>query len=1493
MTILEGIKGKIIISRSILIKSLVFLAIIVISILLLRPIQSAINSEIQKIRVNLIEKAEEITTFKIQYSSLRPSIFGTIDITDLNFNKNDDILLNISSLRFHFSIIELILRKNTFIHKVKIDRPSFNINIQRDKETFDYLMSMMQANTSFTEILKQISAIIPSNVDYSIRRLSFNLIDEKNIYKINDMNINLWRNNKDIFLSGRFDAQLVLAEVFENIIIFNTDVGINISSGENLENGIVDLILYNLVCSKEEEQRHGSILSHNNKNIKALFSVNPVNFTFLYNDNTITSESGSNEQNSKYFFKYNIENKGLFLDLSFNDFLLTDKVSISDFKKDAEHLLQTKINGTASYKKENDAMDYSVNIACDNLVNPESDLIMIDLYGNNKFTTINNVNVNLSAASAKAGLFRGGVQGKGNIQYNPLRPEGIININRLSVTGENYQHENITAAVDIISRNNEIQILSDNVKIAGADLNNFKVVISPTLTETAFYFTTSFANNGSVFMDAVLNNDPQELEASIMLDSVSFLDISEIVRPFVSYIRFPFNEEIIQKSLVNTVVFFSTNFKNIVFNAPNIIFDFDGKPGMLSVKATDSEFSISEGLFYLDEKEFLISANVLYSNPAELLFNVNLNYVDLSWIFNGQIYDKSTLIITDPNGLNVYVNLSDNNAVSGYLEGVDFPVYINSNTVFLNFFINTRYISRNLWDIGVDHITVRENNSPEGKEYFNIMGTANQNGAVFRDILLHDSISRLEGNADFTWSADFSSIDLISNFSGGSSGGNNVKEAYSVEGALRDKHINLFVSVTDMFLNRFFPETSPMLVSADAEIVWDSIDFFKARINVGKLNSITPNDYIRGSVEIQLDNQELLISNLVMDVAGLKTVLPELKVNRSEGMATAAASMDGIAFERMLEGNINLNISFARIDSWLEINNALNHFNGTMYIDNIVYNSEQQDPFLFSFSREHGAIFVTGGIKDMLRLEMDADGNFFAGLSAPLPIRGSIIGTYKHGIVDASCGNFYFDVASLWSLMVRMPDFNVSSGYITGAIDIRGPIWNPEFYGSARGSSFRFQVPNYISEDIKPVPFQIQAQGYEMSFGPVVLAVGAGSGTIDGWFLFENWSPVIVGLDINVPRDKPVPYDLKVFGFLAKGTTSGNFNMNFDSINSTMEMKGDLFTNNAELGMNMDEIGASPEGSEEMKLYTLLNIKVTLGSSVEFVWPTSSPMLRANPEMGTVLSISSDNRARQFSLVSDVKVRSGELYYFDRSFYIRQGSLIFRENETQFDPRFSARAEIRDRTDSGPVTISMIVENQPLLKFEPRFEASPALSQLEIYSILGQNVNSIQGSDDPDAMQRFLITSTTDILTQVVATSDILSEFAFMRQFERRIRDFLRLDMFSIRTRLLQNAVVFGTSGIWQTSDDFIRSSSRVGNYFDNTSVFIGKYIGQNMFVQGMATLRYDEYSDVFGGLKFELDIGIELQSPFVSIRWDIFPAHPENLWVNDNSITLSWSKSF
>jgi hypothetical protein len=113
--------------------------------------------------------------------------------------------------------------------------------------------------------------------------------------------------------------------------------------------------------------------------------------------------------------------------------------------------------------------------------------------------------------------------------------------------------------------------------------------------------------------------------------------------------------------------------------------------------------------------------------------------------------------------------------------------------------------------------------------------------------------------------------------------------------------------------------------------------------------------------------------------------------------------------------------------------------------------------------------------------------------------------------------------------------------------------------------------------------------------------------------------------------------------------------------------------------------------------------------------------------------------------------------------------------------------------------------------------------------------------------------------------------------------------MFSLRTQVLQNAVfqVFGTQ------DPVAQNQSVVGNFFDNTAVSIGKYLGSDLFFQTIIALRYDEYSYEYGGLRLEPDIGIDFRTPFMDVRWNLSPRHPENLYVSDQSISFIWRWTF
>ena len=1489
--------GKKTLPHTFYIKILIFCCLIAVSAVLMQPLQAALNRIMYQIHTDLIENLEKYTGLSVTYSSIRPAFLGSFDVRHLKFQKGEEPFFNSTRIRFKFSLKELLFNRKILIHTVQIEKPVVNIDTERDKEIIDLLSSLFRGRNE-DESLQQISNYLPRQADYHINNGTFLFSDKKLVCQFTNIDLNIQRGNsplksgdeiEDFVLDGNLSVLLAYSEILGKTIIINTGITFNGMCSNDLQTASAGIGFSDLTVSQKDEISKNAAFNNLSSDAVNFFTVLPFNAAVSFNGMTLKVTPLKENNDNNYLFSCNFSTKDILAEINLLEFRPDSKAVFYGYLNNISHLFRLQITGSSSLSLNSESMKYDVNLRGGGIsglavLNPASqlkDAFVINASGNEKSIIVNNFIISSSALASAASLFYGAISYSGIIEMSPLSLDGELVLDRFSLTG----NDHLGAVFGVSSNKGEIRITSNEIEIAQTKIYDTDIVLTPNEREVVISLSC-FSGSGGIFADGAYILNPAQIEASLTLDNMSVYDISEIIRPFASYVKFPeISRSYIQASDINADIFFSTDFKNIVYNVPNLIFNSEYIDAAASLSGTNRQLIISEGIVNFFDTELLASASMNFSNPMALDFDINADYLDSSWRLDGQIIDRKILIVHDPNGFNLYGMLSDAGAVSGYIEGIDFPVPVNARTVYLSFYSSLRYESADLWNLEIDHFEALYNSGNN----IRVSGTANQRGAHFRNLSYSDSAGTLSGAADFNWDNDFSHIEMSVNAADGKEAG----EKFRLEGIYNRSRFDLGASVSNMQINRFLSERAPMVVSGDISAYWESINSFNVRADITSFYTIINNASANGSVNINLNNDELLVNNLILNYAAIKAELPQLQINRISGTAKTNAAVQGIG-RFNITGNMKLDAGFKPIASWLDYKQAYENFSGTLLLQNLRYNDLRNDEMAFVFSRNEGALFISGGIRNMLRLEMDNEGHFFAGLSSPSPIQGTVIGTFKNGILDAQFNNFFLDLVSIWAFVPSTKEFNIAGGYITGQMDLKGPVLNPEFFGKARASSLRFQVPEYLSSDIRSVPFDVTAQGYEVTFGPVVAASGSGSGTASGWLYFENWMPSTITLDVNVPRESPIPYNLNISGFLAKGNASGKFDMDVDILNRFMEISGDVFSNDAELGLNVENFGSihssfNRQAQDSDIMNTITNFTITTGSMVEFVWPASSPVLRANPEMGTVMYVTSDTQTGQFSLTSDVKLRSGELFYFERSFYIRQGNIIFRENEGQFDPRISARAEIRDRAESGAVTISMIVDNQPLLNFEPRFESSPSLTQLEIYSILGQNFSVSQNNEDGD-MQRFLFASTTDLLTQIISTSDALSQFVFFRQFERGVRNMLGLDMFSVRTRFLHNAVLSGVAGLSQSPVD--RSFS-VGNYFDNTTVFIGKYIGRDMFIQGMLTMRYDENNVSFGGLVFEPDIGIELQSPFVNIRWSFFPYHPENWWVSDNSFTLSWNFSF
>ena len=298
-----------------------------------------------------------------------------------------------------------------------------------------------------------------------------------------------------------------------------------------------------------------------------------------------------------------------------------------------------------------------------------------------------------------------------------------------------------------------------------------------------------------------------------------------------------------------------------------------------------------------------------------------------------------------------------------------------------------------------------------------------------------------------------------------------------------------------------------------------------------------------------------------------------------------------------------------------------------------------------------------------------------------------------------------------------------------------------------------------------------------------------------------------------------------------------------------------------------------------------MKLDLQLGKKAEFRWPTADiPILRALIPTETPISLTVGGENGSVSMKGSVRMRGGEVFYLKRNFYIREGNVEFTDLGGDIDPLVTVRAEIRDRDEKGEaLRIILTAKEQRLSQFTPELNSEPSRSSLEIMQLLGQAF--VGDTKKESALQNILVTS-----------SDLLAQIGFLKKSENAIRDFLRLDAFSFRTLVLHNAI-FGN--LFNANRD---KSLTISNYFDNTSVYIGKYFGSAIYADALLHLSYyDEKSlknggtkrPVYNNLLFQPEIGLEMATPFFLLRWSVAPTKPETLFVGDAALTFSWKYAY
>lgn len=269
----------------------------------------------------------------------------------------------------------------------------------------------------------------------------------------------------------------------------------------------------------------------------------------------------------------------------------------------------------------------------------------------------------------------------------------------------------------------------------------------------------------------------------------------------------------------------------------------------------------------------------------------------------------------------------------------------------------------------------------------------------------------------------------------------------------------------------------------------------------------------------------------------------------------------------------------------------------------------------------------------------------------------------------------------------------------------------------------------------------------------------------------------------------------------------------------------------------------------DMKMNFVRNNRILYPSSLD---PIFSIML--SDKSFVDLSLNPDS----FSVNGDISIRGGEIFYFQKYFFITSGSIIF-DDPNVFNPKISLRATLRDYTsDSERVEIYLVMKDNTFDNLSPTLESSPVMELNEIMAILGQNIlpQSAYGNVSFGSVAS-LVTEGFDILSRLGIVTNVSNPLSSL---STSLKEVFGVDSFSLHSNILNNII---TDSITSATSTVSNEYSMMARFLSGTTLNLGKYITQNLYLQALVYLQTTSDKSAYTIISDDLSLDTE-----ISLEW-------------------------
>ncbi len=1029
---------------------------------------------------------------------------------------------------------------------------------------------------------------------------------------------------------------------------------------------------------------------------------------------------------------------------------------------------------------------------------------------------------------------------------------------------------------------------------------------------------------------SLLNEDKPYIQANLgindfFLDSV--VNVASFFVPEDQRTKLESMSASLSSYVTTNELYFATDLSSISYNVDYwILADTNNDDNLLIFSFTGNESTVNLSQFDLlfAGQDIQLTAGVDFDEGyTQALFNADISVNTVPYSLAGSYTIGSWLNLSGSYGLLASLSFDGvENMLEGQLQMNELPISIGPAMILCSLETNG-FIPRDnmagfrvdVTDFSLSEVSNLMFTNPE----LSMSGQISSYGFLLENFLFQDEVSTLEGSGGIMWNFSQGKMDTAGlnltlanalsteSYNIGMSFSNPEKKDFSQLNFLNDVYFSAQIDVNHLPMARFRPMqnqgnvvTATINAMGTIENPYVSVDIAPSSISFGGVpftvmahSRLEDGEIFLDSGEVQFGNQHIrnIFANFSLtDFSGMLhaeydsnlgniysiqipvdvNVTSSLSSNESEaGVLDSGNTSDN-------EGFVGIITTLARgLPEMISVDTRA-ELGGNFFAkpETVELNLVRVPGFIMVNSKND--LGISGSITE--------DGFINMNLSGRMPLHAVVQGRVAEEALDIQLRDISSDLSKFTSL-VSFPYIMLHGGHMTGNLHIGGILADPQFDGQLSVSKFTINCPDYVPELMIAPQAIINLRDNELLLDQVYFDIADGCAYLDLRLAMDRWMLDVLTLDINTPTNVMVPARINIPAKTSSAPSiliegDSTCNLDIEVTMSRIDIKGRFFVDNVDIDIISSGIRGENTRQEGL-IYTksngifttVLDIGITTGQHVELFF---DPVLRGLIAPNTKGTFRYDSSSNSYFIDSDIVLRGGEITYLNRNFYLREGRVVFTENNS-LDPIITVRAEIREHDQNGePVRITLSAENQRLSAFNPTYSSSPPKSEIELMTILGQALTA-------DAQ------SGLDVLLSGV---DYGFNLLVLRKIENALRDFLNFDIFSFRTMGLQNSLKQ-----WLNTGEE-KKKLTIGNFFDNTTVYIGKYFGSSIYADAMLHFAYDEkkaLEDGSGsGLRFQPEIGLEMDSPFGAIRWSMSPdlENTQHLWVPSTSISLSWKFS-